>query len=278
MSTIAPNRPVHTADPAPDVAPAEPAPVRPLRAAIHSEWIKVRSIRSTPALVGVSAVLGVAMAVILGKLVVEDPYEHRPFTIATTFLVSTFLTSLLAVVAGVLSFTSEVQHGTLAGVLTSRPSPRTFVAAKTVTAATLGFVMGAVGIVTSLVTAVAVGMDAGDLSNAATGACWALVLTTMAAVLGVGVGMVVRHSAVAVTVVLVWATAFENIVRGIAPANVSRILPFSAANRLLGTRSATDTADTLAASFSNVGNALLFGGYAAATLAAGAWFLSRRDA
>ena len=61
------------------------------------------------------------MALILGRIVKDDPYDHLPFTIGNTFLVSTWLTTLFAVVAGTLLFTSEVQHGTLAGSLTSRP-------------------------------------------------------------------------------------------------------------------------------------------------------------
>ena len=65
--------------------------------------------------VGLSAVIGVGMSLILGTVVETDPYDHLPFTIGNTFLVSTWLTTLFAVVAGTLLFTSEVQHGTLAG-------------------------------------------------------------------------------------------------------------------------------------------------------------------
>ena len=75
------------------------------------------------------------MSLILGKVVKTDPYEHLPFTIGNTFLVSIWLTTLFAVVAGTLLFTSEVQHGTLAGALTSRPSKPIIVGAKTLAAA-----------------------------------------------------------------------------------------------------------------------------------------------
>lgn len=249
----------------------------PLRSAVTAEWIKIRSIRTTPALVALTGVIGVGMALILGLVVKEDPYEHLPFTIANTFLVSTWLTTLLSVVAGTLLFTSEVQHGTLAGLLTARPSKRIVIGAKALTAAALGFVMGAVGIVGSLVAGIAGGLDGGDFAGAVSGTVWALLLTSLAAVFGVGIGLIVRHSAAAVTGLLVWATAAENLLRGMAPANVSRLMPFSAATGLLGTRQATDSKETLAAAFSNAGNAALFAGYAVAALAAGAWLLSRRD-
>lgn len=258
-------------------APA-PSPIgRNIRAAIRSEWIKLRSIRATPIFVGLAIAIGVGMSMILGAVVKTDPYDHLPFTIENTFLVSTWLTTLFAVVAGTLLFTSEVQYGTLAGALTARPSKPIIVGAKVFIAAGLGLTMGAVGIVGGFVGGVASPMDTGDMSGAASGVAWALVLTTLASVLGLGVGLVVRHSAAAVTSVLVWALAVETIVRGMVSANVSRLLPFQAAHGLLGTRSATDTPETLAAAFSNVGNTAVIGCWAAVTVAIGTALLIRQD-
>jgi hypothetical protein len=120
-------------------------------------------------------------------------------------------------------------------------------------------------------------MDTGDLSGAVRRVAWALALTTLASVLGLGVGLVVRHSAAAVTSVLVWALALETLVRGFAPATISRLLPFTAAHGLLGTRSAADTPATLAAALSNVGNAAVIGCWAAAAVAIGTALLIRQD-
>lgn len=255
-----------------------PTPIaRDLRAAVRSEWIKLRSIRSTPIFVGLAASIGVAMSLILGAVVKDDPYDHLPFTIGNTFLVSTWLTTLFAVVAGTLVFTSEVQHGTLAGALTARPSKPIIVTAKAIVSAALGLAMGALGIAGGLVGGVASGMDTGDMSGAAAGIGWALVLTTLAPVLGLGVGLVVRHAAGAATTVLVWALAIETVVRGMVPATVSRLMPFSAAHGLLGTRGAADTPETLAAELSKLGNAMVIGTWSLAALAIGSLLLSRRD-
>lgn len=267
MNTITNLRPTSVASPT----------ARDIRAAIRSEWIKLRSVRSTAIFVGLAAVMGVGMSMILGLIVKTDPYDHLPFTIGNTFLVSSWLTTLFAVVAGTLLFTSEVQHGTLAGALTGRPSKGVIVAAKAVTAAWLGFVMGVLGIAGGLVGGFASGIAVGDMSRAVTGVGWALVLTTLASVLGLGVGLIVRHSAGAVTSVLVWALAVENLVRGMAPPEVSRLMPFTAANGLLFTRTVADTPETLAAAFSSVGNAVVVGGWAAAAIAIGTALLIRQD-
>jgi hypothetical protein len=151
------------------------------------------------------------------------------------------------------------------------------VGAKVAVAATFGFVMGALGVIGGLLGGVASGMDSGDMSGAVSGTAWALVLTTLAPVLGLGVGLVVRHSAAAVTSILVWALAVETLVRGMVPATVSRFMPFTAAHGLLGTRSAADTPETLAAAFSNAGNVIVIGGWATAAVAIGTALLIRRD-
>jgi ABC-2 type transport system permease protein len=260
----------------PMASPGSPI-VRDVRAATRSEWIKIRSVRTTPLFVGLTTAVGVGMALILGRVVKDDPYEHLPFTIGNTFLVSTWLTTLLAVVAGTLMFTSEIQFGTLAGTLTTRPSKPIVVGAKAFVAALLGLAMGVSGIVGGLAGGVASGMDTGDMSGAMVRTAWALVLTTLAPVLGLGVGLVVRHSAAAVTSVLVWALAVETLVRGMVPATASRLLPFTAVHGILGTRSAADTPETLAAALSNVGNAAVIGTWAAVTLALGTALLIRRD-
>ena len=248
-----------------------------LRPVLRSEWIKLRSVRSTPVFLGLSGALGVGMSILLGVILVTDPYEHLPFTIGNSFLVSTWLTMLFAIVAGALVITSEVQHGTLATVLTARPSKPVLVAAKACTAAALGLAMGVIGITGGLVGGVASGMDAGDLSHAVAGTAWALVLTTIAPVVGLGVGLLIRNSAAAVTTVLVWALAIEPLAQSLLPATVTRLLPFTAAHGLTGTRSASDTKRTLEIAFSNTGNVIVIGCWAAVTVAIGTAILLRQD-
>ena len=55
-------------------------------------------------------------------------------------------------------------------------------------------------------------------------------------------------------------------------------LVITAAHGLLGTRSAADTPETIAAAFSNAANATVIGCWAAATVAIGTALLIRRDA
>jgi ABC-2 type transport system permease protein len=249
-----------------------------LPAALRSEWIKIRSLRSTPGLLAAVAVIGVLLSWILATFVKTDPDTHLPFTIGETFVFSTWLTMVLAIVIGTLSITSEVQHGTLATAVTTQPARWVIVAAKAVVSSGLGLAMGVLGMAAGLGGAIIGGLEAGDTSGSLATAGWGLLLTALAPMLGLGIGMVVRHSAGAVTGVLVWALLIENLVKGFAPAGFTRLMPFSAAARLLNIKTAGDNANTLAAALTRTQDAFVFSGYIAVAIAIGTALLYRRDA
>ena len=249
-----------------------------LPAALRSEWIKVRSLRSTPGLLAAVVVIGVLMSWILATFVKTDPDTNLPFTVGETFVFSTWLTMVLAIVMGSLSITSEVQHGTLATAVTTQPARWVIVAAKAIVSSGLGLAMGILGMAAGLGGAILGRLEAGDTSGMLATAAWGLLLTAIAPMLGLGIGMIVRHSAGAITGVLVWALVIENLIKGFAPANFSRLMPFSAAAGLVNITSAGDNAKTLAVALTRVQDAFLFSGYTVLALAIGTALLYRRDA
>ena len=251
--------------------------VAALPAALRSEWIKVRSLRSTPGLLAAVAVIGVLLSWILATFVKTDPDTHLPFTVGKTFVFSTWLTMVLAIVMGALAITSEVQHGTLATAVTTQPARWVIVAAKTLVSSGLGLAMGVIGMAAGLGGAVVGGLKAGDTSGSIATAGWGLLLTMLAPMLGLGTGMIVRHSAGAITGVLVWALVIENIIKGFAPASITRFMPFSAAAGLLNIKTAGDNAETLAAGLTQLQDAFVFSGYIAVALVIGTALLYRKD-
>jgi ABC-2 type transport system permease protein len=246
-------------------------------AAIKSEWIKLRSLRSTPAVLAATVVIGVGLSWILATFVTTDPYNDEPFTISQTFIFSTWLTTVLAAIVGTLMFTSEVQHGTLPNAVAAQPARWVITAAKATIASSLGLVMGIAGMVAGYAGAVLGGLDTGDVSAVPATVAWGLLLTTMAPLFGLGLGMILQHGSMAVSALAVWAFVLENLIRSFAPASVSRFLPFSAANGMLGIRSAGDTDEYIAAALSRAQDAVLFGGYVVAALTIGTVLLYRRD-
>ena len=244
--------------------------------ALRSEWTKLRSLRSNRAILFGTAAIGIVIAWVLAVFVKTDTQTNEVFTVGNTFIFSTWLTTVLTMVTGTLMFTSEVQHGTLAAAITAQPARWVTVAAKSTIAAGFGLAMGVVGMLAGFAGAVLGGLDAGDTSGMAATAAWGLMLTTVAGILGLGVGMLVRHSSAAITMTLVWAFVVENLLRAFAPPTITRFLPFSAANGLLDIQPTADP-EALAVALSRVHDALLFGTYTVAALTVGTVLLYRRD-
>jgi ABC-2 type transport system permease protein len=243
-----------------------------LAAVLRSEWIKSTTVRTNKAiLVGAfvfSSLLSWATAAF---------YTDEVLTVADAFVFSTWLTAVLAVIAGVLSFTAEVQHGTLAAAVAAQPARWPIMAAKAVVAIGYGLLLGVTGLSTGFVGALAGGIEIGDTSGIPAVVGWALLYTSGSAALGLGVGMIVRHSAGAVSGLLVWWFVIEGLVIQFAPAEVVRYLPFDAGFRTLGAGPSFDSPEFVASALSNGLHASIFWGYVAAALTIGTVLLHRRD-
>ena len=240
--------------------------------ALRSEWIKLSSIRSNRAILAVTTLLGGLTSWAVATFVTDEV-----LVVSDVFIFSTVLTAVLAAVAGILLFTSEVQHGTLAAALTGQPARWVLALAKTATAAVIGLVLGAAGMAASWLGAVMAGLDMGESSTMAATTMWALVFTSSAALLGLGTGMVIRHGAGAISGLLVWWLVVENLLTFVLPAKISRFLPFFAGNGLLGIESDTLTPESIAVALSRPENALVLGGYTVVALIIGTVLLYRRD-
>ena len=115
--------------------------------ALASEWTKLRSLRSNRAILMGTAAIGIVLAWVLAVFVKTDPDTLEAFTIGNTFSFPVWLSTVLAVVTGTLMFTSEVQHGTLAAVITAQPARWVTVVAKSAIAAGFGLAMGVAGVI-----------------------------------------------------------------------------------------------------------------------------------
>lgn len=239
---------------------------------LRSEWIKLSSLRANKTILGLTVGVNALASWAVATLVKDEV-----LTASQVFIYPALLTAVFAAVTAILLFSTEVQHGTLAGTLTAQPARWVIAVTKTMTATAAGFVLGAVGMAAGFVGAVAGGLDVGDTSAMASRTLWTLLYTSLAAVIGLGLAMIVRHSAGAISGLLVWWFVVENLIHAFAPARVGRFLPFDAGYRLLDVGSDLDSAETIAVALTRVQCALVFGGFAALTLIAGTVLLHRRD-
>ena len=239
---------------------------------LRSEWIKLSTVRSN------KAILGLAVAINgFAAWAVSVSVKDEVLTVSKVFVFPALLTAVLAAVAGILLFTAEAQHGTLATALTAQPARWVIAASKMTTSVVVGLALGAAGMVAAAAGAALSGLPTGDSSTVASTALHALLFTSLAALIGLAIGMIARHSAAAISGLLVWWFVGENLIRAFAPATVSRFLPFDAGYRLLGVGSDFDTPEILAAALPRPTLALVFAAYAVAGAAIGTALLYRRD-
>ena len=246
---------------------------RHLVAALRSEWIKLSTLRTNKVLLALSGGVGGVIAWALASTSTD-----ATLTASELFIYPLPLVATLALVTGILMFTGEVQHGTLSVSLAARPAHWIVVAAKTATAAIVGVALGVTAMVAGFAGASLGGAELGSTGHLASRSAWALLYIALAAVLGLGVGMVVRHSAGAISGLLMWSFVVENLFAPALPDGVLHALPFSAGYRLLDAGPHFEAPVAIAHELSRPMYALIFGGYALVSLTVGAVLLARRDA
>ena len=243
-----------------------------LAAVLRSEWIKSTTVRTNKTIVAAAVVVGLLSSWATAAFITDEGMNAAEVAAG-----STALTAVLAAIAGILLFSAEAQHGTLAGALAAQPARWPVVAGKAVAATAFGLALGVVGLLTGFAGALAGGLEVGDTSGKPSMWLWAVLYTCGSAVLGLGVGMVIRHSAGAISGLLVWWLVVEGLIVGFAPGEVSRFVPFDTGWRSLGIVSDLDPSEVVAAGLSNAAHAGIFWGYVLAALVIGAVLVHRRD-
>lgn len=249
--------------------------VRAIPSALRSEWIKLTSLRANRAILVLTAAIS---AVIAGGLAATASPADPALPASELFIYPLPLVAMLAAVAGILMFTGEAQHGTLAVILAARPARWVLVSAKTVTAAGVGLALGVTGMAAGFAGAAIGGAELGGGSHLVTRALWAALYIVLAALIGLGVGMIVRHSAAAIAGLLMWSFVAESLFAPLLPDGVLHLLPFSAGYRLLDAGPQFEAPVVIADQLARPAYALVFAAYALVSVAVGTVLLYRRDA
>lgn len=240
---------------------------------LRSEVIKLASVRANKVLIALAVVVDGLASFATAKLVTGEV-----LTVSQVFVYPAVFTAVFAAIAGILLVASEAHHGTLAVTLTAQPARGVLAAGKAIVALAVGVTLGTVGMAAGAAGAAAGGLALGDGSAMAATTGWALLYTGAAAIIGLGIGMIARHTAAAVSGLLVWWFVAENLLRSFLPPDLGRFLPFDAGYRTLDVGSNFDTPEILAAALRRPQYALVFIGYSLIALAAGTVTLYRRDA
>lgn len=215
---------------------------------IGSEWIKLRSIRSTVWCYAILFVLNIAMSV-LPALAVNPKHQHLTGDAAngTLVLVNTInvnLTALVAAVLGVLIISGEYGTGMIRSTFSADPRRYGAVAAKALVLAVTTFVISAIsvgiGVLASapILSSNNVDVNLGD-SDVLLPILGALLYVAMITLLAFGVGLLIRSSAGGIAITLGLLLVVPTILTAIGAltsqnwvTDIAQFLPSQAGGRL----------------------------------------------
>jgi len=244
--------------------------------AARMEWVKLRSLRSTwwTLAVTIAAAAGIAVAVGVNT-------EDGSADLTNNALAGISVGLLMMGILGVLAATSEHTSGTIRSTLAAIPNRPLVLAAK---AAVFGVVALAAGEAAAFVAFFAGGaaLPAGIAGPALgqPGVLRAVVLGgagySLIGLLGLGLGTVVRHTALAVGLLVGGVYVVAQLGAALAPALMPYLPIAVVANSLTVVQPVTAIGDVRFLSpWAGLGVLVL---YAAVALGAGAWLLAERDA
>ncbi|MDV6230973.1 ABC transporter permease [Rhodococcus cercidiphylli] len=253
---------------------------------LAAERIKFTSTKSPWWCSAIIVVLGLGFAAILGwaaQLATDtDAPEGIPPTTAADVVglgVGTFGSMVLMILAA-LTVTSEYRFGLIRTTFQAVTNRGSVLAAKAllvgVYGAILSFVLAVIGLYLAKALA---GEQAGALLGFDIDGTWRIlygtaILAFVQVVLAIGVGALMRQSAGAIAILLLWPLLIENLV-GVIPTvgeKIQPFLPFLNANHFLGSSGGVDF------HWGPIGGLIYFVAFTAVIFGAAVFVVNRRDA
>lgn len=252
-----------------------------MTAALRSEWIKLRTIRMNWVLVIVAAAFPLVVTILVMALSKEREIDANDTIggIAGTSVV----TAMLLGVIGAATITSEFGFGTIRVTFAAEPRRSVVLIAKAIITVLTAVVVEAVVVAACWLAAsvIASARDVPiDLADGRAGTAplvGAVVLAAIVALLGYGLGLLVRLTPVAVAILILWPLVIEGLVGGImAAAGVEspfKFLPYQSGISMVSSER-LEPGET----FGRIGGGLYFFAVTAVVALVGAFFTRRRDA
>jgi ABC-2 type transport system permease protein len=203
-----------------------------MKRVLKSEWIKFITVRSNIIVVIAGIVVTLALAVITA-LLVKVGVHSTPAT-ALQSATNPFLLYFLLIL-GVQSFTQEYRFGTMRVTLTASPRRIEVFWSKLIVLALVGMAACVVYLAISFPLTMALlghrGLPTAPFSEhqVRQALFGYIAVCAIGPALGAAVGAIIRSTALAVTLVLVWPLVIEQTLASLLPKTVAKHLPFQAA-------------------------------------------------
>lgn len=240
---------------------------------LAAEWLKLRTTRLLYGTIPLAVVL--SFAAVAGEVVAADSARALESSDGIAHVLAVTGTGALVVlVVGIMISAGEYRHGTVADTFLTTPGRGPVIAVKLLVAAALGVAVGAVSALASVGIAAVLYPVEGATFPLGDGDVWltlggALVYTGLFAVIGVGLGALVRNQVLAAALALAWFAVVEHTLVNLVP-DIGRWLPVAAGQAIVRT--------PLENLLSPPAGVAVLASYAAAIALAGARAVATRDA
>ena len=240
---------------------------------IRTEFRKLATIRSPWLLLAAGPVIVVAGVT---GLIVSGASVHDP-AVQSRAMAHVGLAAVVALIFGILAVAGEYRHGTITDTFLSVPGRQRVIAAKLAVYGLVGAAAGLASSAAALVATAAWWAAKGGVFHLSAQGTWLTLAGGVAAncafaVIGVGLGALIRNVVGAVALALAWIALIEGIAGQLAGSGLARWLPFYASEAL--DRSGVPAATRLLPQW---GGGLVLLGYAVAFAVAGTVITLRRD-
>lgn len=245
----------------------------------RSELLKFRTIRLHFWL-PFGAMLGLLVVTALVAIFSENPERTDGADVMSLIGGFSVIVAMMVGVVAALGITSEFAYNTIRPTLAATPSRPKVFATKAVLSAVFGLVVGAVAVVAAFIVG-SVLLSTRDASVSLSGDDGSLaaffgvpVLCSLLALFGYGVGLIVRNSPAAVSLIILWPLLIESILAGVLSIagvdDPAKVLPYTSAFALV-------IPDPLDAPGGRIFGGVYFGLVAVGLTVLGAVINNRRD-
>jgi ABC-2 type transport system permease protein len=209
---------------------------------LRSELFKLRTIRMHIWL-PVGAVGGLLLVTALVGLFTNDPEFFDGSDLMSVIGGFSVIVAMVVGVVAALGITSEFSHNTIRPTLAATPDRTTVFAAKAILSLVFGFVAGLVAVISAFIVG-SVLLSGRDASISLSGDDGSLatffgvpILAALLALFGYGIGLLLRNSPAAVSLIILWPLLIESILAGVLSLagldQPEKVLPYTAAFALV---------------------------------------------
>jgi len=251
---------------------------------MKAEWVKLKSLRSSRWTLGAMVILSIGMGALFTALAAHDYHswsaaDKAAWDPTNHSLIGTIFGQLAIAVFGVLAITGEYASGTIRSSVAAAPRRAPLIAAKAAVYGGVALLVGEVISFASYFLGQALASGHAPISHIGDpGVIRAIVMTggylSMICLIGLGLGIVLRHTAGAITSIVAMLLVLPGILAALPTATqnaIGKFLPMQIAGNSTGAVLPEPH------SFGPWTGMSLLVGYALIALAFGAWRFVRRD-